>query len=72
MYIYGGNCTDTVDGAILLKGQRDGDWDTVVTAKDTDVADLIIDNINAALDANFSFKISSSIRARYYASVIIV
>ncbi|MBV9241486.1 MAG: hypothetical protein JO314_05710 [Acidobacteria bacterium] len=34
MYLYGGNCADTIDGAIILKGEKDGDWDTVVSAKD--------------------------------------
>jgi hypothetical protein len=34
MYIYGGNCADTIDGAIILKGSKEGDWDTVVSAKD--------------------------------------
>lgn len=34
IYVYGGNCADTIDGAIILKGSKDGDWDTVVSAKD--------------------------------------
>jgi hypothetical protein len=38
MYIYGGNCADTVDGAIILKGSKEGEWDTVVTAKDVKTA----------------------------------
>ena len=38
MFIYGGNCADTVDGAIIFKGAKDGDWDTVVSAKDVKTA----------------------------------
>jgi len=34
MYLYGGNCADTIDGAIIFKGSKEGEWDTVVTAKD--------------------------------------
>ena len=45
---------------------------TALTAKDTDVADLIIDDVHAALDETFGFKIANSIRARYYASAIVV
>jgi len=38
MYIYGGNCADTIDGAIILKGTKEGEWDTVITAKDIKTA----------------------------------
>ena len=38
MYLYGGNCTDTIDGAIILKGDKEGEWDTVVSAKDIKTA----------------------------------
>ena len=38
MYIYGGNCADTIDGAIILKGTKEGEWDTVITAKDVKTA----------------------------------
>jgi pimeloyl-ACP methyl ester carboxylesterase len=34
IYLYGGNCADTIDGAIILKTDKDGFWDTVVSAKD--------------------------------------
>jgi hypothetical protein len=34
MYVYGGNCADTIDGAIILKGSKEGEWDTVISAKD--------------------------------------
>lgn len=54
MYIYGGNCADTIDGAIILKGAKTGDWDTVVTAKDVKTAAgraLKKDEIRAAIFA---------------------
>jgi pimeloyl-ACP methyl ester carboxylesterase len=39
IYIYGGNCEQTADGAILLKGKNEGEWETVVDAKDVKTAD---------------------------------
>jgi hypothetical protein len=38
IYLYGGNCADTIDGAIILKGAKEGDWDTIVSAKDLKTA----------------------------------
>jgi hypothetical protein len=38
IYIYGGNCAQTVDGAIVLKGGKEGEWDTIVDAKDIKTA----------------------------------
>jgi hypothetical protein len=44
----------------------------VVTAKDTDVADRIVDHVSEELDSKFGFKIAATIRRRYYASAIVV
>jgi len=38
IYIYGGNCAETVDGAIVLKGGKEGEWETVVDARDIKTA----------------------------------
>jgi hypothetical protein len=43
-----------------------------VTARDTDIAEMVVTEIAATLDANFGLSISKSIRAKYYMSDIIV
>jgi len=38
IYIYGGNCAQTMDGAIILKGEKNGQWETVIDARDVKTA----------------------------------
>ena len=43
-----------------------------ITAKDTDTAEIIASHLIAAMDDKFGFKIATSIRSKYYSSIITV
>ena len=39
LYVYGGNCTPTLDGAVILRDEKNGAWKTILDDKDIKTSD---------------------------------
>ena len=39
LYAYGGNCSQTLDGAVLIRDEKDNKWTTLLEAKDIKTSD---------------------------------
>ncbi len=52
IYAYGGNCTDTLDAAIIVRDEKNARWDTILDARDfkrTDGKEVKKDEVKGAI-----------------------